>query len=162
MEKPYRKNVGMAVFNAQGEVLVGERLNFLGSWQFPQGGIDDDEDPKKAALRELYEEVGIDTGIVVSEYPDWIAYDFPDNLPLSRNLQKYRGQLQKWFLIYWNGNAEDCDLETHEREFESVRFIPIEKTLETIVSFKKDVYNKIVKDFGPKIRSYLDKSGAKP
>ncbi|PKA02783.1 RNA pyrophosphohydrolase [Leptospira ellisii] len=117
------------------------------------------EDPEKAALRELYEEVGVDSGITVSEYPDWIAYDFPDNLPLNRNLQKYKGQLQKWYLIYWNGSAEDCDLETHEREFETVRFIPIEKTLETIVSFKKDVYNKIVKYFGPKIRSYLNGTG---
>lgn len=156
MEKPYRKNVGMVVFNSRGEVLVGERLNFLGSWQFPQGGIDEEEDPMTAALRELYEEVGIDSGKVVSEYPDWIPYDFPENLPLNRHLQKYRGQLQKWYLIFWDGEAADCDLDIHEREFESVRFIPIESTLETVVPFKKDVYYKIVKYFGPRIGSYLE------
>ncbi|TGK30660.1 RNA pyrophosphohydrolase [Leptospira yasudae] len=159
MEKPYRKNVGMVVFNSRGEVLVGERLNFLGSWQFPQGGIDEEEDPTTAALRELYEEVGINTGAIVSEYPEWIPYDFPENLPLNRHLQKYRGQLQKWFLIHWDGEADQCDLDVHEREFETVRFIPIEKTLETVVPFKKDVYYKIVNDFGPKIRTFLGKTG---
>ncbi|MBM9500086.1 RNA pyrophosphohydrolase [Leptospira sp. 201903071] len=158
MEKPYRKNVGMVVFNSRGEVLVGERLNFLGSWQFPQGGIDEDENPEAAALRELHEEVGIDSGKIVSEYPDWIPYDFPENLPLNRHLQKYRGQLQKWYLIFWNGEAADCNLDIHEREFESVRFIPLENTLETVVPFKKDVYYKIVKYFGPKIRSFLEKA----
>ncbi|WCL51289.1 NUDIX domain-containing protein [Leptospira sp. GIMC2001] len=59
MNKPFRPNVGMVVFNSQGLVLAGERLKFIGSWQFPQGGIDDGEDPKNAANRELYEEVGI-------------------------------------------------------------------------------------------------------
>ncbi|MFA4794604.1 RNA pyrophosphohydrolase [Leptospira kirschneri] len=159
MEKPYRKNVGMVVFNSRGEALVGERLNFLGSWQFPQGGIDDNEDPIKAAMRELYEEVGIDSGKIVTEYPDWIPYDFPENLPLNRHLQKYRGQLQKWFLIYWDGEADQCHLDIHEREFGTVRFIPIENTLNTVVPFKKDVYYKIVNYFGPKIQNFLQDIG---
>lgn len=161
MEKPYRKNVGMVVFNSRGEVLVGERLNFLGSWQFPQGGIDDDEDPIKAAMRELYEEVGIDSGKIVTEYPDWIPYDFPENLPLNRHLQKYRGQLQKWFLIYWDGEADQYHLDIHEREFGTVRFIPIENTLNTVVPFKKDVYYKIINYFGPKIQNFLQDIGNK-
>ncbi|AKH78548.1 RNA pyrophosphohydrolase [Leptospira interrogans] len=159
MDKSYRKNVGMVVFNSRGEVLVGERLNFLGSWQFPQGGIDDDEDPIKAAMRELYEEVGIDSGKIVAEYPDWISYDFPENLPLNRHLQKYRGQLQKWFLIYWDGEVDQCDLDIHEREFGTVRFIPIKNTLNTVVPFKKDVYYKIVNDFEPKIQNFLQDIG---
>ena len=57
--KPYRKNVGVVIFNSFGEVLVGERIGLDGSWQFPQGGIDENEDTKSAAYRELYEEVGI-------------------------------------------------------------------------------------------------------
>ncbi|EKR65262.1 RNA pyrophosphohydrolase family protein [Leptospira weilii str. 2006001853] len=161
MEKPYRKNVGMVVFNFHGEVLVGERSNFPGSWQFPQGGIDEAEEPMTAALRELYEEVGIDSGKIVAEYPDWIPYDFPENLPLNRHLQKYRGQIQKWFLIHWNGEINDCKLDIHEREFETVRFIPIEKTLSTVVPFKKDVYYKIIEEFGPKIRTFLQEAKKK-
>lgn len=149
----------MVVFNSRGEVLVGERLNFLGSWQFPQGGIDDDEDPIKAAMRELYEEVGIDSGKIMTEYPDWIPYDFPENLPLNRHLQKYKGQLQKWFLIYWDGEADQCRLDIHEREFGTVRFIPIKDTLNTVVPFKKDVYYKVINYFEPKIQNFLQDIG---
>ncbi|TGK07461.1 RNA pyrophosphohydrolase [Leptospira semungkisensis] len=155
MEKPYRKNVGMVVFNSKGEVLVGERLNFKGSWQFPQGGIDDGEDPKTAAERELYEEVGVKTAEIIYEYPTWIEYDFPESLKLSSNLKKYKGQTQKWYLMHWDGKAEDCDLDIHEREFEVVRFIPFQDCLSTVVSFKRDVYEKLLVEFEPKIRTYL-------
>ncbi len=156
MDKPYRKNVGMVVFNSKGEVLVGERHNFKGSWQFPQGGIDEGEDTKTAAERELYEEVGISNSKLVYEYPDWIQYEFPENLNLGSNLRKYRGQTQKWFLLYWDGKAEECNLETHEREFDSVRFIPFQDCLSTVVTFKRDVYQKLVQEFEPKIREFLE------
>lgn len=156
MEKPYRKNVGMVVFNARGEVLVGERTNFRGSWQFPQGGIDDGEEADSAAARELYEEVGVSNAKIVYEYPDWIRYDFPDTLPLNKHLRKFKGQTQKWFLLFWNGSAEDCQLDIHEREFEQVRFIPLRDCLSTVVSFKRDVYGRLVEAFEPIIRSYLD------
>ncbi|MGJ4745377.1 RNA pyrophosphohydrolase [Leptospira sp. SA-E8] len=155
MDKPYRKNVGMVVFNSKGEVLVGERLNFKGSWQFPQGGIDDGEDPNSAAQRELLEEVGIQDAEIIYQYPSWINYDFPESLHLSSNLKKYRGQTQKWYLLYWNGKAEDCDLTAHEQEFERVRFIPFQECLSTVVSFKKDVYQKLVQEFEPKILDFL-------
>ncbi|HNF27712.1 MAG TPA: NUDIX domain-containing protein, partial [Leptospiraceae bacterium] len=36
--KPYRKNTGVVVFNREGKVLVGERVQYPGAWQFPQGG----------------------------------------------------------------------------------------------------------------------------
>ncbi|TGK01361.1 RNA pyrophosphohydrolase [Leptospira langatensis] len=155
MDKPYRKNVGMVVFNSKGEVLVGERLNFKGSWQFPQGGIDEGEEPKAAAERELFEEVGIRTAEIVHEYPTWIEYDFPETLKLSSNLKKYKGQTQKWYLMYWDGRAEDCDLEVHEREFEKVRFIPFQDCLSTVVPFKRDVYEKLLIEFEPRIKTYL-------
>ncbi|TGL63744.1 RNA pyrophosphohydrolase [Leptospira sarikeiensis] len=157
MDKPYRKNVGMVVFNSKGEVLVGERLNFKGSWQFPQGGIDKGEDPDSACKRELLEEVGIHDAKSVYEYPDWINYDFPESLHLNSNLKKYRGQSQKWFLLYWDGKAEDCDLMAHEQEFERVRFIPFKECLSTVVSFKKDVYEKLVLEFEPEIQKFLSK-----
>ncbi|PJZ71345.1 RNA pyrophosphohydrolase [Leptospira perolatii] len=157
MSKPYRKNVGMVVFNSKGEVLVGARMSFPGSWQFPQGGIDDNEDPSQAALRELYEEVGIQEVKIVSEYPGWISYDFPENLQLNKHLQKYKGQMQRWFLIYWDGKEEDTNLEIHEREFEQVKFVPLSECLKTVVSFKRDVYEKVVSEFSPTIQKYLEK-----
>ncbi|HMV45867.1 MAG TPA: NUDIX domain-containing protein, partial [Leptospiraceae bacterium] len=81
--KPYRKNVGIVVFNSKGEVLVGRRVGpYRDNWQYPQGGIDEDEEPKQAAVRELYEEVGIKEVQFVYEAPKWISYDFPKDLDI--------------------------------------------------------------------------------
>ena len=54
---PYRPGVGVLLINADGHVFVGQRLDSkLEAWQMPQGGIDDGEDARVAALRELEEE----------------------------------------------------------------------------------------------------------
>src|SRR5512138_735989 len=83
-EKPYRPNVGIALFNASGAVLIGRRFRDDGpeiilpglEWQMPQGGVDAGENPRDAVMRELWEE----TGAVSAEYlgeTDWIKYEFP-------------------------------------------------------------------------------------
>ncbi len=156
MPKPYRKNVGMVVFNSKGEVLAGERVQFKNAWQFPQGGIDEAEDPRNAAMRELHEEVGIEDGKIIFEYPEWINYDFPKGLTLHRSLKKYRGQTQKWFLIFWDGKATDCKLDLFEREFLSVQFMSFQECLEKIVHFKKPIYEKLLSRFQPEIENYLN------
>ncbi len=158
--KPYRPNVGIIVFNQNGEVLVGERVNILGAWQFPQGGIDAGEDPKTAAFRELYEEVGINNSELVAESKEWLYYDFPESLnlqlKLSVGMRKFQGQMQKWFLVYWNHPATECDLEIHEREFTEVRFIPFAECVNLIVDFKKELYQELVIIFAPVISKYLE------
>lgn len=155
MTKRYRKNVGMVVFNAKGEVLVGDRLNFPGSWQFPQGGVDNGENIKNAALRELYEEVGINDGKIIYEHDEWISYDFPEEIRQSGRFKEFHGQKQKWFLIFWDQDAGNCKLDIHEREFNGVKFIPLSSCLETVVKFKREVYETIIKHFGPIIADYI-------
>ena len=82
--KPYRPNVGIALFNASGQVLIGRRFRDDGpeiilpglEWQMPQGGIDAEENPREAVMRELWEE----TGVVNADYlgeTDWLTYEFP-------------------------------------------------------------------------------------
>lgn len=153
--KPYRQNVGIVVFNQNGEVLAGERTNVLMAWQFPQGGIDQGEDPKVAALRELYEEVGIANPELVKESEEWLYYDFPASLKLTKGMAAYRGQMQKWFLVYWNHPATECNLEIHEREFTEVKFMPFGECVLSVVEFKKEVYSKLFTMFAPAIASYL-------
>src|ERR1700682_6475569 len=82
--KPYRPNVGIALFNASGQVLIGRRFRDDGpeiilpgfEWQMPQGGIDADENPREAVMRELWEETGVTSADYLGE-TDWLTYDFP-------------------------------------------------------------------------------------
>lgn len=63
---------------------MAERIDarMAGTLQFPQGGIDGDEEPRAAAIRELEEETGISAALVdiVHEVDEWIAYDFPPDV----------------------------------------------------------------------------------
>jgi len=158
-EKPYRPNVGMVVCNQRGEGLVGDRVQFPGAWQFPQGGIDEGEDYLQSAKRELFEEMGIDNSNYVGEYPDWLDYDFPPDLKLNSHLQKYRGQTQRWILFYWNFSSSQCKLDLHEREFLSVRWVPLSEIPNLVVPFKQPIYRKIIPFFQDLLDTYL--KGAK-
>ncbi len=148
----------MVIFNQAGKVLVGERSGVANGWQFPQGGIDDGEDPQATAIRELYEEVGINDAKLIHETEDWLGYDFPEDLELKGKWRKYLGQKQKWYLFYWNKPASECNLELHQREFDRVKYMPLEETATYIVAFKRGMYEQIIDRFRPLIDKYLSLS----
>lgn len=78
----YRPNVGVVLFNAAGQVWLGRRANTPEpwNWQFPQGGVDEDEDLEAAALRELQEETGVRSVELLGRTGGWIVYDFPEGM----------------------------------------------------------------------------------
>ena len=81
--KDYRPNVGMMIINQKKEIFVGKRIDHPSNfWQMPQGGIDAQEIPSIAALREMDEEVGIKKNKVdlLTESKDWYYYSIPSDL----------------------------------------------------------------------------------
>ena len=77
---PLRIGVGIVLLNTENKIFVGKRIdNPANSWQMPQGGVDDGEDPRDAALRGLGEETGITPSSVevVAQTADWIPYELP-------------------------------------------------------------------------------------
>ena len=106
---PYRPNVGAVLFNRDGRVLVARRADLPnaegapGGWQLPQGGIDDDEDPRSAVLRELAEEIGTGHAEILAEHPEWLTYDLPPHLLGVALRGRYRGQRQRWFALRFTG-----------------------------------------------------------
>nr|WP_092640931.1 RNA pyrophosphohydrolase [Jannaschia faecimaris] len=147
---PYRPCAGVCLTNPEGLIWVGERLNFPGAWQMPQGGIDKGEAPRAAALRELQEETGISPAAVqmVDVLGDPLPYDLPEDLVAKLWKGKYRGQKQHWFRFAYDGPDDAVDLDYHEREFARWAWMPADAVLASIVPFKRDIYQTVLTKFG--------------
>ena len=151
---PYRPNVGAVLFNADGLVFVARRADFpnaegpAGGWQLPQGGIDDDEDPRGAVLRELAEEIGTDRAEIIGEHPDWLTYDLPPELLGIALKGKFRGQRQRWFALRFTGTDADIRLDADPHpEFDAWRWARLEELTAMAVPFKRDIYAVLEQSF---------------
>lgn len=151
--KPYRRGVGIVLLNARGQVFVAERADTPGAWQMPQGGIDKDEVPRAAALRELAEEIGTDKARIVATARGWLRYDLPADLQAKVWKGKYRGQEQKWFLMTFTGRDADIDIAGRHAEFQAWKWARFEDLPRMIVGFKRDIYKQVVAAFIDKVKA---------
>lgn len=145
---PYRPCAGIVLFNDDNHVFVGERIDKPGAWQMPQGGIDPGEDVKTAAFRELKEEVGTDKAEIIRVAQETVRYDLPDDLLEKLWNSRYRGQEQTWVAMRFQGQDSDIDLNSHDpAEFLAWQWVPLEKTVDLIVPFKRETYRQIISLF---------------
>jgi putative (di)nucleoside polyphosphate hydrolase len=145
---PYRPCVGIMLFNPDGKVFVGKRIDqTVEGWQMPQGGIDKGESPKEAVLRELQEEVGTGKAQIIGEMQDWITYDLPVHLVGVAFHGKYKGQRQKWFALRFTGRDEDINLTTHEPEFSAFQWVDLQDLPGLTVPFKREAYKRVIAAF---------------
>ena len=138
----YRKNVGLIIINDQGKVLLCRRKK-SNSWQFPQGGIDQGETPKRAAYRELYEEVNIKKDEIkfIGSTNFWATYELPEEYKKNKkNLRSFLGQKQKWYLFRIMNDVKIHFENDPDNEFIDYKWVPYWYPLHTIVEFKKEVY----------------------
>ncbi len=151
---PYRPNVGAVLFNQDGLVLVARRADLpnaeapAGGWQLPQGGIDENEDPREAILRELAEEIGTDRAEIMDEHDEWLTYDLPAELVGIALKGRFRGQRQRWFALRFLGEDSDIrlDLDPHP-EFDAWRWARLEELPDLAVAWKRPIYEALVASF---------------
>lgn len=144
----YRPNVAMIIVSQnypnEKKLFIAHRSDLEGIWQFPQGGIDEGEGVQEALFRELEEEIGTNKATIVSEYPEWLSYDFPEKI--AQKMQPYKGQRQRYFLVKLQEDAS-INLETEHPEFNAYKFVDVAKALEMSAHFKKPVYEKVIEYF---------------
>ena len=149
---PYRPCVGVMLVNRSGLAFVGQRIDSQEGdfWQMPQGGVDEGEELRAAALRELWEETGIEQHHVeiVAQTREELFYDLPDELLGKLWKGRYRGQRQHWFLLRFSGSDQDVRLDAHDpAEFNDWKWVKPELLPDLIVSFKKRVYRAVLDEF---------------
>ena len=113
----------------------------------PQGGIDEGEDTRTAAMRELEEEIGTNNATIIAESDGWLSYDLPDELIGKVWKGKYRGQTQKWFLMRYEGDDSDINIETEHPEFSQWKWTKPHTLPDNIVPFKRQLYRQILDEF---------------
>jgi putative (di)nucleoside polyphosphate hydrolase len=146
---PYRRGVGIVLFNKDGLVFAGRRKGIHSeAWQMPQGGIDEGESPEQAVMRELEEETGTNKAKIVAKTLDWLSYDLPENLINVTWNGQFRGQIQKWFAIRFLGSDKDINISAFEKpEFIEWQWLEISDLLRYIVPFKHQLYKDIISEF---------------
>jgi len=134
-----RRGVGIVLLNDQRRVFVGKRTN--GTWHMPQGGLEDGEEPREGALRELREETGTTRATILDETDEWLEYLVPPKWRPPQWEDKYDGQIQKWFCMRYDGDGSDLDLETHhEPEFDDWKWATVQEAIDGAIEFKQELY----------------------
>ena len=158
--REYRLGVGIMLLNKRHHVLLCRRVDVPGgAWQMPQGGVDQGENLRTAALRELKEEIGTDNATILAESRDWLQYDLPPELLKKAWGGRYAGQRQKWLLMQFEGRDEDIDLASNHAEFDGWIWVRPADVPDLVVAFKREVYRQVLAEF----KQFLNApSSAKP
>ena len=148
----FRPNVGIVLSNNLGQVLWARRIGGHDAWQFPQGGINENESVEEALFRELFEEVGLkaDHVEILARTDGWLRYRLPRRLRRHDSSPGFQGQKQKWFLLRMLGEDATVQMDSSDKpEFDSWRWVSYWYPLGQVVAFKRDVYRSALKELAP-------------
>ena len=141
---PLRKGVGIVLLNNENKVFVAKRIdNPKNFWQMPQGGIDEGENYYEAALRELKEETSVVSVELIQEIDKKLTYILPNHLIGIIWKGRFKGQIQKWFVMRFIGNESEINIKTKKPEFLDWKWIDLEDLTKIAVNFKLDVYRNL-------------------
>lgn len=160
-DEGFRLNVGIIIASAEGRLFWGRRMGPKDAWQFPQGGMDEGETPEEAMYRELHEEVGLapEDVEIVAVTKGWLRYRLPRRFVRRDRHRKNRciGQRQKWFLLKLVSDESQINLEhSGHPEFRGWRWVNYWYPIRKVVSFKRHVYLRALKELSPAFKAMRD------
>ena len=97
----------------------------------------------EAALRELKEETSIVSVELVQEIDKKLTYILPDELIGIIWKGRFKGQIQKWFIMRFVGNESEININTKKPEFLDWKWIDLEDLTKIAVNFKLNVYKNL-------------------
>lgn len=145
----YRYGVGIILVNENRQVFVAKRIG-MPAWQFPQGGMIENETPEQTMFRELKEEIGLEPEDVqvLASSRRWLRYRLPRHLVRHYAKPLCIGQKQKWFLLRLTNGAAKVNLQANnDPEFDSWAWVSYWQPLRQVVAFKRRVYLMALKEF---------------
>lgn len=145
----YRSGVGIILVNDCRQIFFAKRIGML-AWQFPQGGMKENETPEQTMFRELKEEIGLNPEDVqiIATTKRWLRYRLPKRLVRHYAKPICIGQKQKWFLLRLLNKNAKIDLHVNEDpEFDSWAWVSYWYPLRQVVMFKRRVYMMVLKEF---------------
>ncbi|MDH3644264.1 MAG: RNA pyrophosphohydrolase [Gammaproteobacteria bacterium] len=148
----FRPNVGIVLSNNLGQVLWARRIGGHDAWQFPQGGINENESVEEALFRELFEEVGLeaDSVEILARTNGWLRYRLPRRMRRHNSSPGFQGQKQKWFLLRMLSEDASVQMDASDKpEFDSWRWVSYWYPLGQVVTFKREVYRAALKELAP-------------
>jgi len=149
--------------NDQGQLLWARRVGGHDAWQFPQGGISADESPEQALYRELHEEVGLshDAVEVLGSTKGWLRYRLPRRFIREGQKPLCIGQKQKWFLLRLLEADAAVQLHLNDKpEFDHWQWVSYWYPLNQVISFKREVYRRAMKELALPLGRHTDKLGS--
>lgn len=153
----YRPNVGIVICNRIGQVMWAKRIG-QSAWQFPQGGINQDEPLDDALFRELEEEVGLkETDVnILHQTKEWLHYDLPQNYIRQHKDPVCIGQKQKWFLLSLESDESAVQLKGDvQPEFDDWQWVSYWYPISQVIEFKRDVYRRALKELITPLNNYV-------
>ncbi len=153
----YRPNVGIVICNRQGQVMWARRFGQHSA--VPAGRDKSRESAEQAMYRELFEEVGLsrkDVRILASTR-NWLRYKLPKRLVRWDTKPVCIGQKQKWFLLQLMSADAEINMQTSSTpEFDGWRWVSYWYPVRQVVSFKRDVYRRVMKEFASVVMALQD------
>jgi putative (di)nucleoside polyphosphate hydrolase len=172
---PYRSCVGIMVLSRQGKAWAGHRVADRSAndpdagedrdlrWQMPQGGIDKGEEPFEAAMRELWEETGMQSVSLLAQAPYVLRYDLPEELVGTALKGKYCGQELHWFAVLFEGEESEINISNSPDgapiEFDRWKWVDPQHLPEMIIPFKRQMYREVVDCFRNVALTLSEKNG---